>query len=396
MRVLLVAMLLVSVPALAEKDDMSGLQPMSKRQLQSFKAWISDCPAKSDSLPRDCPRMLPKQKQRLDKVDPKDLNHPVVRKYTAMYAAMEKNYNHWKAVEDGKANQRRATQALQRNFTADVEKKHYDAIYKLTQLKNGESIINHSHFPGAVEKFYEKSEALQSLAKDCDGKYASLKDSLSTVRRWKWTKGEVCATAKEWKVHMKTFAQKSVKKHNDYILEIDKKSNKKMLKDGMTHDGHIADLKGIGKRAEKDRGSFSAIFKKLGATLPASTFNSWVEEGAHGLKIFAAAKKKRRKLPVGKKSSVSSALKKAIKGSGFKFVKYGLRSSQADIEKNGLGIPLYKRWVADVLLKKKGENYCRVYTFGVTADYKGGGRYQRPATTFTPDKSADYRVGSCR
>lgn len=72
--------------------------------------------------------------------------------------------------------------------------------------------------------------------------------------------------------------------------------------------------------------------------------------------------------------AVAKRIAKGIPVAGYRYVTYGVYRGY-DVEKNGLGIPLYKYRTVRVVVQAPGEAGCRGYDVFTQSDYEGGGRF---------------------
>ncbi len=398
---LTLAILTVASSALA--GDYDGISDGAKVQLQSYKSWMSDClpevvgkyPATIDK----CEALRDKQKVRLESVPVADRSHPKYREFSAhqgkLEAAIEKRKAELKE-EEKKTDGMRATAEAMRADLATSSK----LIYLLDDIAHSRPTLHSSKIsPSDAAERATLVPRIEQLAKDCTGKYKDVLSSSDLSSRAQVDRmpspTDSCTLARGARSALARWTTEAASAWAKSFAEDQQKHLKPLVDDGTFDDDLFKYFSAAytEERINEATASYQKLAAVVGTTVPRSTFEGWATTAASVPTAIQAAAKKKRALGRFKADDARNAIRTTVQGNQLSLVDYGVRAQQPSIEKNDLGMPLYKRWVADVVVKKASESYCRVYVYNVTSPYAGGGRY---GAWQSGQLGTAYEIGSCK
>jgi len=248
---------------------------------------------------------------------------------------------------------------------------------------------------GLVKLLKASDKAFKYMGPACTKEFAGLKDSTGDREPYK-KKGVACRYATKYKEIIAGVADTSLKQLvADDVKKVDRILGK-LAKGKEVYQSDLdllADPESLVKKRSK---AIAKLYQALGKPAPGDLFGPVREAAKKGAAGLAAAGKAKN-FPAEakhKNKSAAKAFKSFLKGEGFKMVKAKMTFPDWKIFRRG-GIPNYKSRAGVALVKMKGEAHCRVYRMVANADYKGGGKYQKPQAKYGYSKDK-YIVSSCK
>ena len=265
-------------------------------------------------------------------------------------------------------------------------------------MKTGKKLGADSTSPDRLKKYVESLNALEPLATACKGDYAAVIADKS-LSRWAVADRtpkpkDACALVAERTKLFKAWIPSAVEIYVDIKQRAYQKEVDEMTKHGWASSSSLERLAPVAmkKHAGEKLAAYNETASTYGVSIPASSFSSWNETAAKWPTAIKTAGKVKRPRSKASNGKVKGAFKKNMKTYGLKMLKLGLHSAQGSIVKRG-AMPLRKSWKGELLAKKKGESFCRLYRVGAAGEYKGGGRYQAPKAS---NLNGRFQVSACK
>jgi len=249
--------------------------------------------------------------------------------------------------------------------------------------------------PKNMIKEIQASAKLKGFAEWCKGKPL---DKLQNIYgRGKYLNPkDTCDIAQNWKKLYKKYLNDQVTEMEKRIVKYQKSRMDDLASKGYLREYYIKELKNPQLLVDKNQKRYQPVYKALGMKMPAKLFTSIPTASKNFKKILRKAGRKNRwpRKARYKNGSAGRAFKRIVRKNGFSYRKYGLTYAHWSIRKNRLGIPLRKIRSGMVMVKKRGDRFCRIYGMNATAQYKGGGRYATPVS-YMNKRSERFIVTRC-
>lgn len=228
-----------------------------------------------------------------------------------------------------------------------------------------------------LKKFYKSNPALDSFAKDCEGKYSLLIEKKPDKQAYyQITVAEVAELMKNRKKYSEILVETSIKKYIDDKVALYNKIITEFKSSQIVGDSTYEALgsefdKKINEMSDAANEGYQFINKPVPPNLldqfkelhPAfmSTFKQVLAANRRNSKFYKNSSRAMKELGVD-----------AAKKYGFKLIAIGAKDNRWTIVRNKLtGFPIRRYIYGYVLFQKKGESYLRRYSIRLVSEYNG-------------------------
>jgi hypothetical protein len=379
--------------AAAPKEHPNMAKSSMNTQIEQLGKY---CPLTAKILddPARCKRILENAQKRLDRTEPQN---QTLEQYATLKDIVEKtnkNMSAWSGnaanAASDKAEEKKQTEAFK------TASRNHGIIGFFWSVKNDAKYYTQSD-PKRLISDYNKGLALEKeMLEPCkSGAYS--KASVWAKKGESGTVEATCDVVQNWKIYFNTYMEKSLKVEEERIVKNIGYSIKNLEEKGTLYPSDMKKIANAKERQSKIKSNYSELYKLVGKEMPADFFASIVEASKPFQKTLNTAGKQNRwnKKNSYQQGSVTAVFKRALKGQKLTLIKTGLVSAVWGIIKNNYDLPTHKIRTGEILVKAKGEKFCRIYRITARAQYAGGGKYAA-ATASLNAESDGFVVSRCK